>query len=171
MVVARDQYADSLRLVAVGETELDVEPLAELVSECMFDRFLVVRVTELVFETHEEGAPVGVGGVLGCIDDVCPVPVETRRDGGDDAALVGAGDKQTVVGHRQCDTAAAASSEMRVSVWKRSSASAEMSSGVRPVATSSASVVPTIGAALKPYVPHPAETWKFSSSVLPRIGL
>ena len=40
-----------------------------------------------------------------------------------------------------------------------------------PVATSSASVTPTIGAALKPYVPHPVETWKLSISVLPRIGL
>ena len=38
-------------------------------------------------------------------------------------------------------------------------------------ATSSASVLPTIGAALKPYVPQPAQTWKFSTSVLPRIGL
>ncbi len=50
----------------------------------------------------------------------------------------------------QWDTAAAASSETRVSVWKRSSAKGAISSGVRPVATSSASVMPTIGAALKP---------------------
>ena len=28
-------------------------------------------------------------------------------------------------------------------------------------------MLPTIGAALKPYVPQPALTWKFSTSVLP----
>ena len=50
----------------------------------------------------------------------------------------------------QCETAAAASSDTRVSVWKRSSANGAISLGVSPVATSSASVVPTIGAALKP---------------------
>ena len=50
----------------------------------------------------------------------------------------------------QCETAAAASSDTRVSVWKRSSANGAISFGVSPVATSSASVVPTIGAALKP---------------------
>ena len=58
-----------------------------------------------------------------------------------------------------------------MSVWNRSSANGAIRSGVFPVATSSASVVPTIGAALKPYVPQPAETWKFSTSVWPRIGL
>jgi hypothetical protein len=46
-----------------------------------------------------------------------------------------------------------------------------MRSGVRPVAISSASVQPTIGAALNPYVPQPAEMWKLSTSVVPRIGL
>ena len=71
----------------------------------------------------------------------------------------------------QCDTAAAASSETSVSVWNRSSSNGAIRSGVRPVATSSASVVPTIGAALNPYVPHPVETWKLSISVFPRIGL
>ena len=58
-----------------------------------------------------------------------------------------------------------------MSVWKRSSANGAIRSGVLPVATSSASVTPTIGAALNPYVPHPVETWKLSISVLPRIGL
>ena len=57
-----------------------------------------------------------------------------------------------------------------MSVWKRSSANGAIRSGVFPLATSSASVTPTIGAALKPYVPHPVETWKLSISVLPRIG-
>ncbi len=50
----------------------------------------------------------------------------------------------------QWETAAAASSETSVSVEKRSSAKGAISGGVRFVATSSASVVPTIGAALKP---------------------
>ena len=50
----------------------------------------------------------------------------------------------------QCETAAAASSETSVSVWNRSSANGAIRAGVFPVATSSASVVPTIGAALKP---------------------
>jgi hypothetical protein len=36
---------------------------------------------------------------------------------------------------------------------------------------SSASVVPTMGAALKPYVPQPVETRKPSTSVFPRMGL
>jgi hypothetical protein len=50
----------------------------------------------------------------------------------------------------QCETAAAASSDTSVSVWKRSSSNGAISSGVLPVATSSASVQPTTGAALKP---------------------
>ena len=52
-----------------------------------------------------------------------------------------------VASEAQCDTAAAASSDTIVSVWKRSSANGAISDGVRPVAASSASVVPTIGAA------------------------
>ena len=42
--------------------------------------------------------------------------------------------------------------------------------GVRPVATSSATVVATIGVALKPYVPQPQLTKKPSSSARRRSG-
>ena len=41
-----------------------------------------------------------------------------------------------------------------MSVAKRSSAKGAISSGVRPVATSSASVVPTIGAEIEPYTTY-----------------
>ena len=51
--------------------------------------------------------------------------------------------------------AAAASSETRVSVWKRSSANGAIRSGVRPSRRARRASSPTIGAALKPYVPQP----------------
>ena len=66
-----------------------------------------------------------------------------------DGMLIGVSSPRGV-GLGQWETAAAASSDTSVSVWKRSSANGAISSGVLPVAASSASVQPTIGAALKP---------------------
>ncbi len=118
---------DELRVGPIGEPVDDGEVDLRLVAPVRLD--LVVEEPELVGDVADRAERRGLG------DLEAGGHRRRHRSRGQAYSPVGRGLRPL-----QWLTAAAASSETRVSVWKRSIANGAMSSGVFPLATSSASV-------------------------------